>query len=249
MAYARYAVCGVEITALSHTEAVRAVVEGALSGSPFEVHLCNAYTLSLVDRDGQLRAALASAHLNLPDGTPVAWLGRGHGAVSPVRGPDLVRGVVRAGVSAKLTHFFYGGTGQVAAEMAAKLVEYAPGLRVAGVETPPYHDLEAAELSALADRIRVSGARVVWVGLGTPRQDYFVAHLAKLLDVAIVPVGAAFDFISGRVQEAPALLHGTGLEWLYRVSREPRRLWQRYLIGNSRFLVCALRHRRQGSPE
>lgn len=247
MAHASYAVCGVEIAALNITEAVDAIVDGALSGSSFEVHLCNAYTLSLVDRDEQLRAALASADLNLPDGTPVAWLGRRHGTVSPVRGPALLRDLVRAGISAGLAHFFYGGTEQVAAEMAARLTEHAPGLRVVGIETPPYHDLDGVELFELANRIRTSGAKVVWVGLGTPRQDYLVPRLAELVDVVIIPVGAAFDFVSGRVQEAPAFLHGTGFEWLYRISREPRRLWRRYLIGNPRFLAAAARHARQDS--
>lgn len=249
MAHASYEVCGIPIAALSLGQAVELIVESALSNSPFQVHLCNAYTLSLVDRDERLRAALTSAELNLPDGTPVAWLGRRHGPASPVRGPALVRAVARAGVPAGLAHFFYGGTGQVAADMVKRLIEHAPGLRVVGIETPPYNELDGAALSELADRIRTSGAQVVWVGLGTPRQDYLVSRLAKLVDSAIIPVGAAFDFVSGRVQEAPVFLHGTGLEWTYRLKSEPRRLWRRYLIGNPRFLATAARHARRGSTE
>lgn len=240
----RYHVCGVPIAAVDPESAARLIVGQVHTRRPGEFHLCNAYTLSLVDSDPGLRSALDRATLNFPDGTPVAWLGRSHGTSGPVRGPALVGAVARAGLSGGLRHYFYGGGIGTAQRMAERLSSYAPGLRVAGVESPPFRDLIAEELAELGSRIRAASADIVWIGLGTPRQDYIVAKLAAEVSASIVPVGAAFDFWSGRVPEAPSFLHGTGLEWLYRLAKEPSRLWRRYLVGNPRFARNVMRHHR-----
>lgn len=240
-----YAVCGVTITGTTPAAAASAIVARGLGRRGFAVHLCNAYTLSLVDRDDQLRAALLVAHMNLPDGTPVSWLGRRHGVREPVRGPALMRDVVRTGVRSGVRHYLYGGADGVAAALAARLGEQIPGVVIVGQESPPFVDLDDMALTALVSRIRASCAHVVWVGLGTPRQDYLVARLAEQVQAAIVPVGAAFDFLAGNKREAPAILHGSGLEWLYRLKSEPGRLWRRYLIGSPRFLIMAIRHARR----
>lgn len=246
--HATYLVCGVPITAATPAAAAAAIVAHALERRTFAVHLCNAYTLSLVDRDDRLRAALFAGDMNLPDGAPVSWLGRRHGVRGPVRGPSLMRDVVGAGLDSGVRHYFYGGTDGVAAAIAARLDEQMPGVVVVGQESPPYVDLDDAALTELASRIRASGAHIVWVGLGTPRQDYLVPRLAEQVEAAIVPVGAAFDFLADNKPEAPALLHGSGLEWLHRLMNEPRRLWRRYLIGNPRFLITAMKHARRDNP-
>jgi N-acetylglucosaminyldiphosphoundecaprenol N-acetyl-beta-D-mannosaminyltransferase len=238
-----YDVCGVAIAALRPTSAAATVIAAARTGASYEVHLCNAYTLSLVGRDRPLAEALGRADLNLPDGTPVAWLGRRRGTAGPVRGPSLVGDVAALGVQSGVRHYFYGGADGVADLVATRLAEHAPGLAVAGTETPPYTDLTDLELDQLAERIDGSGASVVWIGIGTPRQDYLVPLLAARVEAVVVPVGAAFDFWSGRVAEAPAVLHGSGVEWAYRLCREPARLWRRYLFGNPRFVWDAARHR------
>jgi N-acetylglucosaminyldiphosphoundecaprenol N-acetyl-beta-D-mannosaminyltransferase len=241
-----YDVCSVEIAAVTPAVAAETIVAAAEAGTRYEVHLCNAYTLSLVGRDRRLHEALRRADLNLPDGTPVAWLGRRWGTTGPVRGPSLVGNVAALGVDAGVQHYFYGGAQGVAELMAARLAEHAPGLIVVGTETPPYRDLTDPELDSLAERVHASGASVVWLGIGTPRQDYLVPQLAPRLNAVVVPVGAAFDFWSGRVAEAPAMLHGSGVEWAYRFSREPARLWRRYLLGNPRFMWDTARHRMAG---
>lgn len=241
-----YILCGVPIAAIAADSAVAIIVDAAVRGRAFQIHLCNAYTLSLIDKDDRLRDALVSADLNLPDGTPVAWFGRRYGVPGPVRGPSLVRDVVHAGIPLGLAHYFYGGAEGVAEEVTAHLSDHAPGIRIAGLEMPPYRDLDDAELGNLAARIVATGAQIVWIGLGTPRQDYLVPRLAALVDIVVIPVGAAFDFMAGRVEEAPKILHGTGLEWLHRLRMEPRRLWRRYLIGNPRFLMAAARRGRRG---
>jgi N-acetylglucosaminyldiphosphoundecaprenol N-acetyl-beta-D-mannosaminyltransferase len=240
-------VCSIPIVAVTPDEAALLVVEAGLGRRPLEVHLCNAYTLSLVDGDATLRTALMRADLNLPDGTPVGWLLRSHGLRQPVRGPRLIGDVAAAGATSGLRHYFWGGGPGVAQAVAAQLGRDVPDLQVAGAETPPFGDPNDTELAALAARIRAAGGQVVWVALGTPRQDYLVPRLAPLVDCPVVPVGAAFDFVAGTVQEAPSVLHGSGFEWVYRLSREPRRLWRRYLIGNPRFALSALRHARATS--
>jgi N-acetylglucosaminyldiphosphoundecaprenol N-acetyl-beta-D-mannosaminyltransferase len=241
-----YDVCGVAIAALRPASAAAMVVAAASIGASYQVHLCNAYTLSLVGRDSTLAQALSRADLNLPDGTPVAWLGRRRGTAGPVRGPSLVGDVVAQGVAAGIRHYFYGGAEGVADLVAARLARYAPGFVVVGTETPPYRELTDLELDQLAERIDASGASVVWIGIGTPRQDYLVPVLAARVKAVVVPVGAAFDFWSGRVAEAPALLHGSGIEWAYRLTREPARLWRRYFFGNPRFVWETARHRLSG---
>ena len=242
-ARATYDVCSVPITATDATGAATRIVQDAVEGRSCQVHLCNAFTLSLVDQDDELRVALAEADLNLADGVPVALLGRKEGMRSPVRGSELVRRVATLG-STEVRHYLYGGKEGVAEQMAEQLRRQVPGAHVVGTESPPFTPITDEHLDGLVRRVRDSDATVLWIGLGTPRQDYLVHRLADRLPMPIVPVGAAFDFWSGAVKEAPRWVQGTGLEWLYRLASEPRRLWRRYLIGNPRFLLSAWRHRR-----
>ena len=205
-----YPVCRIPIADLDTASAAERIVQAAASASSFQVHLCNAYTLSLVDRDPLLRDALLASDLNLADGTPVAWLGRTQGEPGPVRGPGLVGAVAGLGLGVA-HHYLWGGKDGVADGMADGLREAVPGVSIVGTETPPFAPLSDEDLIDLAVRVRASGANILWVGLGTPNQDYVVRRLAPLLDLPIVPVGAAFDFWSGAVAEAPAFLHGSGL--------------------------------------
>ncbi len=240
---ATYVVCGVRIAAVTPEQASRLVVQRAVAGTGTQAHLCNAFTLSLVD-EPQLRGALQNADLNLPDGTPVAWLGRRAGTRGPVRGPDLVDHVARDSVGTGVGHFFWGGAEGVAQRAARALEERHPGLVVSGCVSPPFGPLSPELLDEAARQVRESGARIVWVGLGTPKQDLAVPGLAERLPHAVVvPVGAAFDFWAGTVKMAPTWLQGTGLEWIYRLAQEPRRLWRRYLVGNPRFMWKVIRER------
>lgn len=237
-----YAVCGMPIAPVDSGTAAERIVAAARAAQECQVHLCNAFTLSLVDSDRELREALLAADLNLPDGAPVAWLGRRRGVRGPVRGAGLVREVAERG-RPDVRHYLYGGKEGVAEQMRAGLEREVPGVSVVGTECPPFRPLDDDDVRRLAERVRDSGATVVWVGLGTPRQDYLVHRLAPLVGVPVVPVGAAFDFWSGAVREAPRFVQGTGLEWIFRLASEPRRLWRRYLIGNPRFVLAAWRHR------
>lgn len=223
-------------------EAVDAILSRL--GTPTAVHLCNAYTLSLALRDDNYRALVDGGDLKFADGFPVAAVGRrrGHAAMARrVYGPDLFLDVLRAGVAGGVRHFLYGSTPEVLAAMQRRLTELVPGVQIVGVEAPPFRPLDAAEEAAVVARVGEAGADIVWVGLGTPKQDEFVARMRDRIGVPLVAVGAAFDFFAGTKPMAPAWMQRSGLEWAFRLATEPRRLWKRYLIGNTVFVYGVLR--------
>ena len=233
--------CTVRIDAVSQQEAVNRVVEWP---SGIVVHLCNSYTLALARRDRAYAQMLNEADLNLPDGTPLAWLGKRNGIPGferATRGPDLMRQALIQGRARGRRHFLYGSTPEVLELLQKQIEQFAPGAVIAGAESPPFGDQSEEAFMAAADRMRAVDADVVWVGLGTPRQDWAAAALGRHLDAVIVPVGAAFDFLAGTKREAPAWLRETGFEWVFRLLTEPRRLWRRYLLGNAGFLWGILR--------
>jgi N-acetylglucosaminyldiphosphoundecaprenol N-acetyl-beta-D-mannosaminyltransferase len=230
--------CGVPITPVGPAGA-RDLLLGSAHGHGRAVHLCNAYTLSLAVREPEFRAVLAVADLNFADGQPVAALGRkrGHAAMSTrVYGPDLMLAVMDEGRVRGLRHYLYGGTSEVVGDLQVRLRLRYPGVEVVGVESPPFRELTPTESAAMVQRVRTARPDIVWVGLGTPRQDHFVASYAAELQSTLVAVGAAFDFHAGHKRQAPAWMQRVGLEWLFRLATEPRRLWRRYLVGNPVFL-------------
>jgi len=209
------------------------------------VCFCDANSVSCARRDAAHRARLAGAFLVTPDGMPLVWMGRrqmGRGAVERVYGPDLM--LALCGESGRgLSHFFYGGGGGPAELLAEKLSARFPGLRVAGVRTPPFRELDDAELSVLAARVNMLRPDFFWVGLSTPKQEKFMARFAPRVSGAgtvLLGVGAAFDFLSGRVRQAPRWMQRGGLEWFYRLCAEPRRLAPRYFKNNPLFAARAL---------
>ncbi|MFG2332750.1 WecB/TagA/CpsF family glycosyltransferase [Streptomyces sp. NPDC048604] len=235
---------GVPVAAVTPAAATAHLVQLALAREAADVHLCNAYTLALADVDPGLRQVLRHARLNLPDGQGVVWANRlAHRDrnVPPRRvyGPDLLLDVVRTGQEAELTHYLLGSTPSVLDRLADRLVARFPRARIVGAEAPPFRDLTDAERLAQAERIASSGAHIVWVGLGTPKQDHEAAHLAALHPAVYVAVGAAFDFISGNKPQAPLWMQRNGLEWLFRLGSEPRRLARRVLWGHPRFIWAA----------
>lgn len=236
--------CGVRIDPLSMDEAVTAIITAATEGRPLAVHLVNAYTLALARQDAEVAALLARGDLNLPDGTPLVWVGRRAGIDGfdrRVYGPDLALAVCDRGREDGLRHYLYGSSPDVVDALATSLRARYPGVEIVGVESPPFRPLEAGEEDALVRRVASSGATVMWVGLGTPKQDQFVDRFRDRLGIPLVAVGAAFDFIAGTKRQAPAWMQDRGLEWLYRLAREPRRLWRRYLVGNAVFLAGVMR--------
>lgn len=243
---------GVPIAAVPPARAVDYVIEQGLSsvdrGTGLDVHLCNAYTLALADGDDDYRAMLSRASANFPDGTPVVWANRllhrdAAVAHERVRGPGLFLDVFDAGQERGLKHYLLGSTPDVLAALEQNLRERYPRADIVGVESPPFRALTEQEQAEQAGRLRASGAHVVWVGLGTPKQDWECARLRELVPAVFVAVGAAFDFAAGTKSVAPQWMQDNGLEWVHRLASEPRRLWKRYLFGNTRFVYAAARRR------
>ncbi|MEU4681915.1 WecB/TagA/CpsF family glycosyltransferase [Streptomyces xinghaiensis] len=229
-------------------EAHRSAQAGTAAFAPAgsDVHLCNAYTLALADRDPALLGTLRSAFLNLADGQPVVWANQllHRGTALPrgrVYGPDLMLDVFSMSQGTGLRHYLLGSTPEVLAALQRELRRRFPRAVLAGSCSPPFRSLTAQELRDQEEDIRARGADIVWVGLGTPLQDHRAAELSAALPVVTVAVGAAFDFIAGSKRQAPSWMQQGGLEWLFRLGCEPRRLWRRYLFGNARFVGGAVR--------
>ena len=236
--FPQFRCCGVRIDALSYEAAVDAVMDLAERQGGAAVHLCNAYTLSLAESDPKYRDRLNDSELNLPDGVPVVWAGRVQRTQisGPVRGKDLFEGVVDSGRARGLRHMLYGSSAEVVAAAEAALRTKYPAAEIVASEAPPFRPLSNVERDELVARLESSRPHLVWVGLGTPKQDDFAEDMKSRYPATYVAVGAAFDFIAGSKKEAPTWIRGTGFEWVYRLLSEPRRLWRRYLIGNAIFL-------------
>ncbi len=229
------------------------VVQAALQGRQLSVHLCNAYVLALASRDPAYARLLARGDLNLADGAPLAWFVSRTGTVIKQRpsGAELVDAVARRDSQRRLRHYLYGSSHEVVTGMARTLEERHPGIVFVGVESPPFGPVTEASIDALAGAVRKAGANILWVGLGTPKQDEVVDRLRGRFDGVCVPIGAAFDFVAGKKSRAPRWMRRSGLEWVYRLLQEPGRLWRRYLWGNVRFLWALARTGRvvHGSDE
>lgn len=208
------------------------------------VHLVNAYTLALADKDPAYAKLLCDDGVNLPDGRPISLLStmmRHTPRLRQVRGPQLFLDVFDRGRHYGVRHYLLGSTPEVLENLQKRLSEKFPGCTIVGLESPPFRPLSAAEYIEQDDRIREASPHIIWVGLGTPKQDAEVHRLSKAVGVTAIAVGAAFDFAAGQVPEAPRWMTRWSLEWLFRLGSEPRRLWKRYLFGNARFLLIALR--------
>lgn len=204
---------------------------------PVDVHLANAYTIALADGDSDFRAVLTGAVANFPDGRPLEVLTKGTRLpLHQVRGPALFGDVMDIGRQWGLRHYLLGSTDETLSRLCAELESRYPGVEIVGSSSPPFRALTAAELTAQDEAIRESGADIVWVGLGTPKQDFEVQRLANSIPTLAIAVGAAFDFVAGTKREAPRWVRKLGLEWMFRLASEPRRLWRRYLFGNTAFL-------------
>lgn len=187
--------------------------------------------------DPSFRAVLNAADLVVPDGMPLVWLGRWHGHTlrRRVYGPELMETFCRR-TAGGYTHFLYGSTGGVLERMVEVLV-HGYGNRVVGTYSPPFRALTGEERKDILGRIRKAKPDVLWVGLSTPKQERWIAENRDRLGVPVlVGVGAAFDFQTGEVRQAPRWMRENGLEWLFRLLVEPRRLWRRYLINGSQFV-------------
>ncbi|RPI98937.1 MAG: glycosyltransferase [Chloroflexi bacterium] len=238
----RVNVLGVGVSALNLERASSAIAQALAGKTKGYVCVTGVHGVSEARADSAFRAILNNSFLNTPDGMPMVWMGRlqGFEQMDRVYGPDLMLRLCELSVSRGFSHFFYGGAEGVAAQLAAQLTRRFPGLRVAGTYTPPFRALTSDEVSALTSLVGRLKPDLFWVGLSTPKQERFMAEFYRKLDATIfLGVGAAFDFHAGRIRQAPRWMQRSGLEWLFRLGCEPRRLWKRYLKNNPLFVLRA----------
>jgi N-acetylglucosaminyldiphosphoundecaprenol N-acetyl-beta-D-mannosaminyltransferase len=240
-------VLGISINAAPFDAVVARVLSAPDHGERLSVHFATAHSIVEASENPAVREAFDKGLVE-PDGMPLVWLGRRQGlAVERVCGPDFMPAVIRSGVPLGRSHYFYGGAPGVAQSLAERFAIENPGLRVAGIMSPPFRALSDAEDDAIMEKINSARPDYVWVGLGAPKQDVWVAtHRATLHASVLLAVGAAFDFHAGIRARAPRWMQRTGTEWLYRLAREPRRLAGRYTRVNARFIGMLVRHRARG---
>lgn len=238
----RYNALGIGVSTLTLAQTRDAIV--ATRGTLRHGYIClgTAHGFTEAQSDPSLKKIYNAAWLTTPDGMPLVWLGPP--GTERVYGPDLLLAVCDAGRAVGLRHYFYGGAPGVADTLREKLTARFPGLEIVGAFSPPYRPLTAGEVAAFRTEITRLRPDVIWIGLGTPKQETFMAAHAAALDAAVlIGVGAAFDFHSGRVRQAPRWLQRSGLEWLFRLCTEPRRLAARYLLTNPLFVLHVLAQR------
>jgi N-acetylglucosaminyldiphosphoundecaprenol N-acetyl-beta-D-mannosaminyltransferase len=236
-------VFGTAIDAIEPHAAVERIAGWAYAGDSRCVCICNAHSMVTAQRDPAFRQALQQADLATPDGAPVAWMGRWQGwpGQARVSGPDLMLDYCAFAARRGEAIFLYGSTPDTLARLETALHLRWPTLRIAGSHSPPFRPLSADEDAAVVDRINRSGARTVWVSLGCPKQEAWMAAHRGRVQAVMVGVGAAFDFHAGVLPRAPRWMRDHGLEWLHRLASEPGRLWRRYLLTNSLFMAYAAR--------
>jgi len=200
--------------------------------------------LVVAARHHELRGMFNGLSVLAPDGHPVRWaLNAFHGVELPDRvyGPEFMKQLCRDASGEGVGVYLYGGSPNTVAALARRLDEAYPTLQISGSESPPYRELTAEEDAAVVDRINGSGAGIVFIGLGCPKQEVFAYRHREAIRGVQVCVGAAFDFLAGEKRMAPRWMQDRGLEWAFRLSSEPRRLWRRYLITNTAFMLLVTR--------
>jgi N-acetylglucosaminyldiphosphoundecaprenol N-acetyl-beta-D-mannosaminyltransferase len=236
----RVDVLGVGISAINMDMALAEVTRWIADGEHRYVCVTGVHGVMESQRDAELLRIHNDSGLTTPDGMPMVWAGKkaGAGWMSRVYGPDLMLAVLERAAERGWKSFLYGGNEGVADLLAGKLTARIPGVEIVGTHCPPFRPLTPEEDQAVVDMINASGAHLVWVGLSTPKQErWMAAHVGRLNAAALFGVGAAFDFHAGLVPQAPKWMQRNGLEWFYRLTKEPRRLWRRYVRNNPAFVA------------
>ncbi|MGA9719774.1 MAG: WecB/TagA/CpsF family glycosyltransferase [Acidobacteriaceae bacterium] len=238
------------VAALDMERAIRCI--GAELRARRKGYVCMAGVHGIMEaqRNPDLAAVYEGSSFTFPDGTPTVWVGRlqGHKQMQRVAGPDLMLEVFRRKDFARYTHFLYGGEAGVAEQLQQKLTSQYPWVRIAGTCTPPFRELNHEEEQDLIARVSRLKPDMIWVGISTPKQERFMHRYLPVLNTTLMfGVGAAYDFHTGRLKDAPQWVKTIGMQWFHRLLQDPRRLWKRYLRNNPAFLchigmqLCGLR--------
>lgn len=248
-AIARVNVLGVGISILN-LDSARETCFDAVKSAGFQgyVTITGVHGVMESQNDLELQKIHNRSFLSTPDGMPMVWLGKWGGAqeMDRVYGPDLMLEIMEQGLPQKLKHYCYGGKPDVVESLREKMCERFAGIEVVGVESPPFRTPTEEDLEGLYQRLQEARPHFLWIGLGTPKQEQFMALFLKKYPnltknwghgLLLLGVGAAFDFHAQYIKQAPLWMQRNGLEWFYRLCAEPARLWRRYSINNSLFIV------------
>ncbi len=239
----RFQVLNVQVSALTPLQLLTIVAEWIKERSTHYINVfAVANVLSCID-DPQIADIANNSGLTLPDGMPLVFLGKRAGlAVERCYGPDMMLKIMDDGLARGYKHFFYGCTNEVLDMLEKNLCDKFDGIKIVGKIPSPFRPETDEEISQYTKQINKSMADIVWVGNGTPLQDYWVSEYRPRLNASVlIAVGAAFDFHAGNVKQAPRWMMKAGLEWFFRLCAEPRRLWRRYIIGNTRFIFLLMK--------
>lgn len=234
-------IVGVRVDATTYAAATRQILEWARAARPAYVCCASVNNIMEAHDSAEFREVMNRADLVTPDGMPLVWLLRmlGVRGATRVYGPDLTPAVLAGAAEARVPVGFYGGSPQVLRTLVERAEARFAGLEVVFAESPPYRAPTREEDEATTRAIADSGARILFVGLNTPKQDRWMSEHRGRVAGVMLGVGAAFDFLAGAKPQAPRWMRGSGLEWMFRLATEPRRLWKRYLRHNPRFAVLA----------
>ncbi|MGP4957333.1 WecB/TagA/CpsF family glycosyltransferase [Pseudomonas helleri] len=234
-------VIGAPIDALSWQQVLNRLSKWAALNESRYICICNAHSVVTARQDPKFLKIICDADMATPDGAPVAWLMRRLGITNQQRinGPDLMWRYCEEAASRDESIYLYGGMPQTLETLKLKLKTQFPNLKIAGAYSPPYRKLSIEEDIAVVEAINNSGAGTVWVSLGCPKQEQWMAEHRGSINAVMIGVGAAFDYHAGTIKRAPQWMQLNSLEWLYRLCSEPRRLWKRYLVTNSLFIIYA----------
>jgi len=233
-------VLGVGVHAVNLNLAADMLEQAADTGRGGYVCVTGVHGVMEAQKNARFKKILDDAWLVVPDGMPTVWMGhhQGFANMGRVFGPDLMWAVAKKSVASGHTHFLYGGKDGIAEELKASMERNFPGIRVVGTYTPPFRPLTPEEKDQLAQTTRQLKPDYIWIGLSTPKQEDFMFSNMSALDCKVmIGVGAAFDIHTGHVQDAPQWIKSAGLQWLHRLCQEPSRLWKRYLVNNTAFVM------------
>ena len=237
--YPRADVLGIELAAINMDAALEIAERSIASGMGSYICMTGVHGVMEAQLSAELRRVMAHALINAPDGMPMSWVGwlQGHTQMDRIYGPDFMTNLCRISMRKGYRHYLYGGQPGVAETLKAVLQRRFQGIQIVGTFTPPFRDLSPQEERALFSEVSDVKPHILWVGLSTPKQEYFMGKYVDRLGVPLlVGVGAAFDFLTGRIDEAPSWVKRAGLQWAHRLLQDPQRLSKRYLINNPVFL-------------
>ena len=239
----RAAILGAQIDSLEWDTALARIASWAKRRESRYVCLCNVHSVVTASLEPEFRDVINHADLATPDGMPVAWAlsQLGFPRQPRINGPDLMWRLCEYSTRSGIKLFFYGSSPQTLALLETKLNTSFANIHVVGMLSPPYRALSAEENTAMVKQINASGAELVFVGLGCPKQEIWMAAQRGKINAVMLGVGAAFDYHAGTLRRAPHWMQRSGLEWLYRFGQEPRRLWRRYLVTNTIFVIGMVR--------